>query len=96
MDMNRSSSRMFFFPDEGGRPQDGGKPLPQVAKELGDVAYRSNKSSDTDEEFCIVGEEAGLGIMVSTLFFQKMGQRNVKLYICIPTKICRFQKILCY
>lgn len=80
MDVNGSSSRMFFFPDEG-RPQEGGKPLPQVAKELGDIAYRSNKSSDTDEEFCIVGEEAGLGIMVSKHYISLPHEKNGTLRI---------------
>lgn len=32
-----------------------------MTSELGDVTIPSNKSSDTDDDFCFVGNEAGLG-----------------------------------
>lgn len=55
---------MFFFPDEGHPLPEAGKPLPQVTRELGDITFRSNRSSDTDDDFCFLGDEAGLGILV--------------------------------
>lgn len=41
------------------------KPLPQVTCELGDVTIASNRSSDTDDDFCFVGNEAGLGTITN-------------------------------
>lgn len=58
-------AKVFFFPDENLTAKDNGKPLPQVTADLGDVTYLSNKSSDTDEEFCFLGDEAGIGVTVS-------------------------------
>ncbi|KAI4468676.1 autophagy-related 2 isoform a [Holotrichia oblita] len=58
-----SGAELFFFPGESNLSADNGKPLPQVTTELGDVVYRSNKSSDTDDEFCFVDRETGLGIL---------------------------------
>ncbi|KAK4884514.1 hypothetical protein RN001_000785 [Aquatica leii] len=63
IDMSSLGAKMFFFPDESNPLPEMGKPLPQVTRELGDVAFRSNKSSDTDDDFCFVGDEAGLGIL---------------------------------
>lgn len=55
-------AKMFFFPDEGQLIEN--KPLPQVTSELGDITFRSsNRSSDTDEDFIFIGDEAGVGIM---------------------------------
>lgn len=65
---SKVGAKVFFFPDENLPLENIGKPLPQVTSELGDIAYLSNKSSDTDEEFCFLGDEAGIGIMVSQLF----------------------------
>lgn len=60
---------VFFFPDEnqplpsetaGSKP-----PTPIVTQRVSSAnVLTSNRSSDTDEEFCFVGDEAGLGIMV--------------------------------
>ncbi|KAF5283909.1 hypothetical protein FQA39_LY04729 [Lamprigera yunnana] len=63
IDINHLGAKLFFFPDESNPLPESGKPLPQVTRELGDVTFRSNKSSDTDDEFCFVGDEAGLGIL---------------------------------
>lgn len=57
-------AKLFFFPDENATFQEAGKPPPQVTTELGDVTYPSNKSSDTDDDFCFIGDEAGSGILV--------------------------------
>lgn len=65
---SKDGAKVFFFPDENLPLENSGKPLPQVTSELGDITYLSNKSSDTDEEFCFLGDEAGVGIMVSQLF----------------------------
>lgn len=63
---------VFFFPDEN-------EPLsPETLKSKPTTPIRvkrsetvptlsSNRSSDTDDDFCFVGDEAGLGIMVSKL-----------------------------
>lgn len=51
---------VFFFPDES-------RPIPEIIPvSVQHVLERRNshKSSDTDEEFCFVGDEAGLGILV--------------------------------
>lgn len=66
MEEQSSGAKLFFFPDESFPLQDQpSKPLPQVTQELGDITYLAHKSSDTDDEFCFVGDEAGLGILVS-------------------------------
>lgn len=67
-----NGAKLFFFPDENLTTQDRGKPLPQVTTELGDITYRSNKSSDTDEEFCFLGDEAGSGLLVRKAKSAKM------------------------
>lgn len=59
-----AGAELFFFPGESNLNLNNGKPLPQVTTELGDVTYRSNKSSDTDDEFCFVDRDTGLGILV--------------------------------
>lgn len=52
---------VFFFPDES-------HPVPEIVPVL--VQQPSldrhvvRRSSDTDDEFCIIGDEAGLGILV--------------------------------
>lgn len=77
-----TGARLFYFPDEKHPQQDNIKPLPQVTYELGDVAFHSNKSSDTDDEFCIIGNEASLGILV-IYFYRKLLSPvlNIKFYI---------------
>lgn len=76
-------AKMFFFPGE--RQQDEletlSNPLPQVTCELGDIKLHSNRSSDTDEEFCIIGNEAGLGI------FPKSGFPEIKWLTSDPVRI---------
>ncbi|KAB0799030.1 hypothetical protein PPYR_06910 [Photinus pyralis] len=62
-EINNLGAKMFFFPDESNPIVALGQPPLQVTRELGDVAFRSNKSSDTDDDFCFVGDEAGLGIL---------------------------------
>ncbi|KAK5648479.1 hypothetical protein RI129_003371 [Pyrocoelia pectoralis] len=62
-DVNNLGAKMFFFPDESNPISEQGKPSLQVTRELGDVTFRSNKSSDTDDDFCFVGDETGLGIL---------------------------------
>lgn len=62
---SNDGAKLFFFPDENVTFQDSGKPLPQVTTELGDV--KSNKSSDTDEDFIFIGDEAGSGLPVIKL-----------------------------
>lgn len=49
-------AKLFFFPDENAAFHDMGKPIPQLAVDLGDMA---NRSSDTDDEFIIIGDEGG-------------------------------------
>lgn len=72
-------ARMFFFPDEKNPIQDTMKPIPQVTHELGDVTYRSSKSSDTDDEFCFIGDDAGLGVIVRFLILKS---DNYYFYKC--------------
>nr|CAI5847822.1 unnamed protein product [Callosobruchus analis] len=60
-----TGAKLFFFPDEHHVPQPPeplGKPLPQVTNELGDLSRRPVQGSDTDDEFCFVGNETGLGL----------------------------------
>ncbi|XP_025831922.1 autophagy-related protein 2 homolog B isoform X2 [Agrilus planipennis] len=63
MDDAISGANIFFFPDEGKQLGDLGKPPIQVTRELGDISNQSNKGSDTDEDFCFVGEDPGLGLL---------------------------------
>lgn len=74
-------AKVFFFPDENVTVQDVGKPLPQVTSELGEVAFPSNKSSDTDEEFCFLGDEAGCG------FLQKNGVPEIRWLTNDPVRV---------
>ncbi|CAG9820878.1 unnamed protein product [Phaedon cochleariae] len=60
---SNAGAKLFYFPDEAQQLQDlPHKPLPQVTSELGDITFHSNKSSDTDDDFCIIGNEPGLGL----------------------------------
>lgn len=63
LDENQTGTDVFFFPDES-------RPAPEVPVLVQPVSERrqSNRNSDTDEEFCFVGDEAGLGIMVRKCF----------------------------
>ena len=57
---------MFYFPDEKSPPdRNNGKTISQVTNDLGNFTYVSCKGYDTDDEFYIVGNEAGLGVPVS-------------------------------
>lgn len=58
-------AKLFFFPDEKNPIPDTIKPVSQVTTDLGDLTYRTSRNSDTDDDFCIIGDEAGLGIVVS-------------------------------
>lgn len=61
-------AKVFYFPDEksGGESS---KPSSQVISDLGDVTYLSNKpENDTDDEFCFLGDEPGMGRVVSTFY----------------------------
>lgn len=63
MHSSNLGAKLFYFPDEKQLLQETlTKPLPQVTYELGDIAYHSNKSSDTDDDFCIISKEPGLGL----------------------------------
>ncbi|XP_072387744.1 autophagy-related protein 2 homolog A isoform X1 [Diabrotica undecimpunctata] len=64
MHSSNLGAKLFYFPDEKQLIQQEtlSKPLPQVTYELGDIAYHSSRSSDTDDEFCIIGKEPGLGL----------------------------------
>lgn len=56
---NATGTDVFFFPDES-------HPVAEIIPVLSQLSLerrQSYKSSDTDEEFCFVGDEAGLGIM---------------------------------
>ncbi|CAG9863843.1 unnamed protein product [Phyllotreta striolata] len=56
-------AKLFYFPDEKQLQRDEFRPPLQVTYELGDVAaHRSSRGSDTDDEFCIVADEPGLGL----------------------------------
>ncbi|KAK0093179.1 hypothetical protein PV326_014144 [Microctonus aethiopoides] len=60
----KAQVEVFFFPDEP-------HPSTQISTELSNnninvncpIPSRSTESDDTDEDFCILGEEAGAGIM---------------------------------
>lgn len=54
---------VFYFPGEKNMVQQETllQPSPQVKYELGDITYQSNRSSDTDDEFCVIGKDSGLG-----------------------------------
>ncbi|XP_056630005.1 autophagy-related protein 2 homolog A [Diorhabda sublineata] len=54
---------VFYFPGEKHMAQQDtiSQLPPQVKYELGDVTYNSNRSSDTDDEFCFIGKDSGLG-----------------------------------
>ncbi|XP_060533459.1 autophagy-related protein 2 homolog B isoform X2 [Cylas formicarius] len=60
--MAPTGTKVFYFPDEKDRilSKTQSKFLPQVTAELGDLKdYHFNVSSDTDDEFCIIGSEVG-------------------------------------
>ncbi|KAJ8968662.1 hypothetical protein NQ314_002185, partial [Rhamnusium bicolor] len=77
-----TGAKLFFFPDEHhflkNLPRSN---PPQVTCDLGDIAYNPNKSSDTDDEFCFVGNEAGLGL------FPKDGIPEIKWLTSDPVRV---------
>lgn len=80
---NTLGAEMFLFPGERQQEESDilNKPLPLVMCELGDVALHSNKSSDTDDDFCIIRNEEGLGI------FPKNGLPEIKWLTCDPIRV---------
>lgn len=74
---------MFLFPGESQQDElePLSKPLAQVTYELGDIALHSNKSSDTDDDFCIIGHEQGLGI------FPKSGLPEINWLTSDPIRV---------
>lgn len=73
VDENATGTDVFFFPDESRPPVD----VPILIQPV--LERRpSNMNSDTDEEFCFVGDEAGLGIMVSIYYCIRFGRSVFK------------------
>ncbi|KAF5280262.1 hypothetical protein FQR65_LT03070 [Abscondita terminalis] len=81
VDVSGLGAKMFFFPDESNPIPEIGNPLAQVTRDLGDVAFRSNKSSDTDDDFYFIGDETGLD------FLAKNGIPEIRWLTEDPLKI---------
>ncbi|XP_034941345.1 autophagy-related protein 2 homolog B [Chelonus insularis] len=56
---DKAQVEVFFFPDE---PHPSNQ-VPEMSNNACTVTTRATESDDTDEDFCILGEEAGAGIM---------------------------------
>lgn len=80
---DKLGAEMFLFPGEHEQEESDivNKPLPLVTCELGDLKSLSNKSSDTDDDFCIIGNDEGLGI------FPKNGLPEIKWLTCDPVRV---------
>ncbi|KAJ8967900.1 hypothetical protein NQ317_015422 [Molorchus minor] len=79
-----TGAKLFFFPDEHHQlPQEPPGETPQlVTCELGEVPYSTLCTcSDTDDEFCFVGNEAGLGL------FPKSGLPEIKWLTSDPVRV---------
>lgn len=56
-------TQMFFFPDEGQMKLPEMGKLPElVTTDLGDVTFQRNNCNDTDDEFCVIGEDVSFAI----------------------------------